>query len=54
MKVNYEMVENWLGCLLDEKRDLIELIQCLANDDYKQKDFKKDIIDNWQNGEKDE
>lgn len=51
MKVNYEMVENWLGSLLDEKQNLIDLIQCLANNDYKQKDFKKDIIDNWKNKE---
>jgi len=43
-KVTEEMIENWLGT----DTDIPELLTELANGEYKQEQFKQDIIDTWQ------
>ena len=42
-KVTEEMIENWLGGTI-----ILELLTELANGEYKQEQFKQDIIDTWQ------
>ena len=42
-KVTEEMIENWLGGTI-----ILELLTELANGEYKQEQFKQEIIDTWQ------
>jgi len=43
-KVTWEMVDNWLGT----DTNMQELLAELANGEYKQEQFKQDVIDTWQ------